>query len=77
MTDLHTSVISGLKGILKTCQDTRNNLQDAIPKLSTVVDLMSNISDVWSSIVNDLQDIEKHETLWSDLLTIALYWKNL
>jgi len=57
-------VIAGLKDLLNTCQTTYDQLNDAIPKLSTIIDLMSNVSNIWADVVDNLDDIKDRESLW-------------
>jgi hypothetical protein len=50
--------------MLNTCETTLTQLKGAIPKLSNIVDLMSQVAGIWRVMKSNLDLIKERESLW-------------
>lgn len=57
-------VISNLKSIISSSVNTANQLKQVIPVLQDVIELMSQISDIWDSIDGSLTSVQEQYNLW-------------
>ncbi|KIM19871.1 hypothetical protein M408DRAFT_334234 [Serendipita vermifera MAFF 305830] len=60
------AVISSLKGIISSSQTTADELKQVIPVLQNIIELMSQISDIWDSIDGSLASVQQEYTLWNN-----------
>ncbi|KAI9106323.1 hypothetical protein DFS34DRAFT_589564 [Phlyctochytrium arcticum] len=59
-------VIGSLKGIIASSTTTADQLKQVIPIFQTIIDLMSQIGDIWDSIDGSLTSIQQEYTLWNN-----------
>jgi len=58
------SVISNLKSIIASSNQTADQLKQVIPVLQDIIVLMSQVADIWDSIDDSLTSIQQEYSLW-------------